>query len=528
MSEAGTGDRIESKKDRLARLLRERAEQAKVWHPVSNGQRALWFMHQLSPLSAANNEAFAWRVQGAGVNTQDGSYFDQLVERHPILRTTYVAREGVPWAVVHPRIRFPLEWTDAQRWSEADLEQALAQESNRPFDLEKGPLLRLHAFRREDVTIVLMVMHHIAIDLSSMAIIIEELQALMLAHAMGGTAALPPVSASYKDFVEWEAAMIASPEGDRQRNYWLKRLAGPRPLLELPYDRPRPPVQTFRGRTHPFGLSARLTQQLEDLAREQRTTLHTLLLATYQVFLHRYTGQNDILVGSVASGRNQARFERVVGYLANPVVMRAQFDGDPSFREFLAQAWQSVQEMLEHQNYPFSLLVERLLVRRDPSRGPLVDTVFVLQRPQRERSAEERRAQAGSSTFGVAERDQSGTRMSMGGSLLELFLVEHHIAKFDLELEMFGVGDRLSGWFRYNTDIFDCETIARMSNNFLTLLQGVVEHPEARLSELPLLSPEERHDVLDVSAPRQTLRSPAQHPDRPATHRRSQPSLLQS
>jgi len=498
----------QARKARLAQLLRQRAEQGKQHHLLSNGQRALWFLHQLAPASAANNEAFAWRTSVHLDAPKLQAALAQIVERHPALRTTFVVRDGTPWAVVHPRLPVALGTTNAEGWTGEQLQSALAQESNRPFDLARGPLLRLHLYERPGNYVFLTVMHHIAIDLWSMAIIMEELQALLLANKFGMPAVLPPPPPSYQEFVEWEAQMLGVPEGERQRAYWMERLAAPLPVLELPTDRPRPRVQNFRGKTLPFRLRAGLSSQLEDLARTQRTTLNTVLLAAFQVLIHRYSGQDDVLVCSVMSGRTQPRFERVVGYLANPVVIRADLSGDPPFIAFLAQVRQRMLEALDHQNYPFSLLVERLLVKRDPSRGPLVDIVFVLQRPQRSRSRSEQKNERGIAPFGVTQDRTKGAQVTLGGHLIELFLVEHDIAKFDLELEMFEMGDELAGWFRYNTSLFDLETVACLSDNFLTLLEGLVEHPEQRLSDLPLLSASECRDVLTASAPGQQVGAP--------------------
>ncbi len=498
----------QAKKARLVQLLRQRAEQGKRYHPLSNGQRALWFLHQLAPDSAANNEAFAWRTHVHVDSRTLHAAIEQIVERHPARRTTFVARDGAPWAVVHPRSPVALETTNAAGWTGEQLQSALARESNRPFDLDRGPLFRMHLFERPGNYVFLTVMHHIAIDLWSMAIIMEELQALLMANGFGLSAVLPPPPPSYQEFVEWEAQMLRGPEGERQRAYWLERLAGPLPVLELPTDRPRPPVQNFRGRTLAFRLQARLSSQLDDLARTQRTTLNTVLLAAFQVLLHRYSGQDDLLVGSVVSGRTQPRFERVVGYLANPVVVRANLSGDPPFTGFLAQVRQRMLEALDHQNYPFSLLVERLLLSRDPSRGARVDAVFVLQRPERSRSRSDQKTERGIAPFGVTEDRAKGAQVTLGGHLIELFLVEHDIAKFDLELEMFEIGDELGGWFRYNTSLFDPQTVASLSNNFLTLLEGLIEHPEQRLSELPLLSASEYREVLAASAPAQQVGAP--------------------
>jgi len=498
----------QAKKARLAQLLRQRAEQGRRYHPLSNGQRALWFLHQLAPASAANNEAFAWRTSVPLDAPKLQAALEQIVERHPALRTTFVARDGTPWAMVHSRSPVRLETTDAEGWTGEQLQSALARESNRPFDLERGPLLRLHLFERPGNYVFLTVMHHIAIDLWSMAIIMEEIQALLLADKVGMPAALPPPPPSYQEFVEWEAQMLRGPEGERQRAYWMDRLAAPLPVLELPTDHPRPPVQNFRGKTLPFRLDAGLSSRLEDLARTQRTTLNTVLLAAFQVLIHRYSGHDDVLVGSVMSGRTQPRFERVVGYLANPVVMRADLSGDPPFTGFLAQVRQRMLEALDNQNYPFSLLVERLLFKRDPSRGPLVDAVFVLQRPERSRTRSDQKNDRRIAPFGVTEDRAKGAQVTLGGYQIELFLVEHDIAKFDLELEMFEMGDELAGWFRYNTSLFDPETVASLSNNFLTLLESLVERPEQRLSELPLLSESECRDVLAASAPAYQVGAP--------------------
>ena len=223
--------------------------------------------------------------------------------------------------MVHPSAQVPLDVTNASGWTSERLQSALAVESNRPFDLERGPLLRMHLFERPGQHVILTVMHHIAIDLWSMAIIMEETQTLLLANKVGIPAVLPPPPPPYQEFVEWEAQMLRGPDGERQRAYWFQRLSPPLPVLELPTDHPRPPVQSFRGKTLPFRLGTGLSRRLEDLARAERTTLNTLLLAAFGVLLHRYSGQDDVLVGTVMSGRTQPRFERVVGYLANPVVI---------------------------------------------------------------------------------------------------------------------------------------------------------------------------------------------------------------
>jgi hypothetical protein len=502
------GASAHEKKARLVHLLKQRVEQGKLYHPLSNGQRALWFLHQLAPESAANNEAFAWRTPAKPNFSILKPALDLLVARHPALRTTFVAKDGMPWAVVNAKAEVPLERTTVSGWLAAKLEAALTEAANRPFDLERGPLLRMHLFERPECYIYLTVMHHIAIDLWSMAIIVDELQVLLVAQQLGMPPGLPPPPPPYQEFVEWETQMLAERDGERQRAYWMERLAAPLPALQLPTDRPRPQVQTFRGRTLPFRVDASLSARLAELATSHRTTLNTVLLAAFQVLLHRYCGQDEVLVGTVMSGRTQQRFERVVGYLANPVVIRADLTGDPPFARFLALVRQRMLEALDHQNYPFSLLVERLLAARDPSRQPLVDAVFILQRPRSSISRSDRTTRRDIATFGVTDGGANGAQITLGGTSVELFLVEHGIAKFDLELEMFELGDELGGWFRYSTDLFDRVTVASLSQNFLTLLGSLIEYPDQRVSELPLLSAREYRDVLLACTPTQKVGTP--------------------
>jgi hypothetical protein len=499
-SERLAGLSAADKRALLARMLREKKEQSRPLDPLSHGQRALWFLQQLAPDSAANNEAFAWRIRANLDADKLKLVMQALVDRHPALRTTYTSRGGEPMAVVNDRQPCGFEVSDASAWSPELLQQRLAESANRPFDLEHGPVFRVHFFKRSAQDyIILTNVHHIAVDLWSMVIIMEDLQALYLSQQLGVPASLPPLTQHPHDFVRWQTDMLQGPEGQRHWNYWQRQLGGELPVLDLPTDRPRPPIQTYRGSTHAFSLGVELTNQLKAFAKANQTTLYTTLLAAYQVLLGRYSGQEDLLVGSITAGRSQPRFERVVGYLANPVALRADLSGDPPFLDFLAQVRQTVLDAIEHQDYPFSLLVERLLPHRDPSRAPLVDAVFILQKPHGFESA--RKDQRDVTPFGVADTAKKGGQVAFAGTPVELFLLEHHIAKFDLELEMFESGVELTGWMRYNTELFDSATVVRLERNFQTLLAGIVQDPNRPISELPALSDEERRLVLAASEP---------------------------
>ena len=285
------------------------------------------------------------------------------------------------------------------------------------------------------------------------------------------TAVLPPLDLQYTDYVRWQAEMLASPQGERLWSYWRKQLAGPLPVLHLPTDRPRPPIQTYRGASHDFTLNEELSSRLKTLAKANGATLYMVLLAAFQVTLSCHTGQEDLLVGSPMVGRSRAEFEGIVGLFTNPVILRANLSGNPTFQAFLAQVRQTVLAALEHQDYPTVLLVERLRPPRDLSRPPLCQVMFVLDKPHR-------LAEQGAPAFGLGE---TGLRMNPGGLVLESFALERRAATLDLVLLVIETASALSASMRYNTDLFDPATIARMAGHFETLLRRVVMQPDAQV-----------------------------------------------
>jgi hypothetical protein len=219
---------------------------------------------------------------------------------------------------------------------QAALDERLVAEAQRPFDLEQGPLLKVHLFKRPSAdSVLLLTTHHIIVDLWSLTVLMHELDTVYSALQAGTTAELRPLDRQYTDYVRWQNDLLQSETGKRHRDYWLRQLAGPLPLLALPADRPRPPLQTYCGAAHSFRLNPKLTAQLKALSRDQNATLYTTLLAAFQVLLYRYTGQHEILVGSPTSGRNRGWLAGLVGYLVNPVVLRAELANDQSFAEFL-------------------------------------------------------------------------------------------------------------------------------------------------------------------------------------------------
>ncbi len=476
----------QEKRELLKQLLQEKANKAQAVAPLSYGQRALWFLHQLAPDSAAYNVTFAVRVRSQIDIPAMRRAFQALIARHASLRTTYAVQSGEPAQEVHGFQEAVFEEVDASGWDEKTLVEQTAASYQRPFDLERGPVARLTLFSRSTADHVLqLVMHHIAVDGWSLGILIDELQALYVAETTG-VLALPPTTVQYVDFVNWQKELLAGPEGERLRSYWLQRLSGGElPTLNLPTDKPRPPLQTYQGATRDFNLSEKLTRQLRDLARAERATLYTVLLAAFQTLLHRYTGQDDILVGSPMVGRSRAEFQKAVGYFVSPVVLRANLAGNPTFKAFLAQMRQTVLEALSHQDYPFPLLVEQLRLKRDPSRSPVFEAMFNLQKIERLGSAADLLRPGG-----------TGPPVTVGGLVVEPFITRQEEGQFDLVLDALETDNSLLGVIKYNTDLFEAATIARLAEHFRALLEGIVADPDQPLSDLPLLTEAERHQLL--------------------------------
>jgi len=451
--------------------------------PASHGQQALWFLQRLAPESRAYHIARAARIRTPLDVAALRRAFEALVARHASLRTTFATRGGNP--VQRPAARGELcfEHEDASGWSEARLTEELEARALRPFELERGPLFRVTLLTRApDDHVLLLAMHHLIADLWSLTVLVGELQALYRSERTGASLHLPRLEVTCADHARWQAALLAGAEGERQWAYWRQQLAGELPALALPLDRPRPPVQAFQGRSLAFSWEAPLLRGLQALARQHQATLYMTLLAGFQALLHRWSGQDDVLVGTPAAGRSRARFAGLFGYLVNPIVMRARFEDRPSFSALLEQTRRAVLGGLDHQDFPFALLVERLHPRRDPSRSPLFQAMFALQRPHA-------LAEEGLAAFSL---DEPGARLRLDGLEAEALPLAHKVAQFDLTLTMAEVGGRLLGSLEYDTALFDAPTMARMVDHLRLLLEAVVERPDRRIDELPLLSPEEQ------------------------------------
>jgi len=439
-------------------------------YPLSHGQQSLWAIQHVSPESTAYNVSFAALIRGEVDLNALRRAFDELLQRHPLLRANFPAQYGVPVCVVQEHREDALRVEDATAWTKEELFDRLNEDAWTSFDLENGPLLRASLFKSSaHEHVLLLTAHHIIVDYWSLAVLLREIDQLYEAEIENRPAARETPT-HYSDYVHQQTDLLAGPEGKLLRNYWFPQLAGELPVLDLPTDRARPPIQTYRGASVTAKLNPRLTEALKKLATSHEATLFMTLVATFQVLLYRYTGQEEIIVGSPSSGRGSAEFARTIGYFVNPLVLRAKLSPERSFSEFLAETRLTTLAAFEHQEYPFDLLVKQLQPERAPARSPLFQVMFAFQK--------------------------GGAALKLGGLPVESISLDQRAAQFDLSLTVAEVDSALDASFEYNTDLFEQTTIERLSENFQILLDSIVADPSLCLSELSLLSNAARRQVL--------------------------------
>jgi amino acid adenylation domain-containing protein len=455
-------------------------------HPLSIGQQALWFLYRMAPDNVAYNIAAALRLRNEIDLSAMRRAFQSLVDRHASLRTTFANVDGTPMARIREDVEVSLEIIDAGQWSEAALQEHLSASARRLFNLEDGPLLRIELLKRGVAEYVLLIVaHHIVVDFWSLAILLRELGTLYEEERQNLVASLVPLKLRYADYVDWQTRMLEEKQ-DELLDYWKFQLADLPPPLNLNGNRLRPPIQTHSGASITFNLDEELTRKIKTLGESRGATLYMTLLAAFQVLLYRYSGQPDILVGSPSAGRTRAALAPCVGYFVNPLVLRSNLSGQPSFETLLDNVRQTVLDAFAHQNYPFALLVKHLQPERDPGRTPLFQIMFVLQQTHLLR-------EEGLGAFAVGE---TGARLNLGELLLESMSLKQRVAQFDLTLAMAESEDMLVASLEYNTDILDEATVTRMARHFCVLLESIVAEPEQRIGELRLLDQAERRRML--------------------------------
>ena len=444
--------------------------------PLSFAQERLWFMDQLLPQSDLFNLSTALRLTGQLDVAVLKHSLNEIIRRHEALRTTFAIVEERPVQLIAPNMSLALPVVDLRYLPpdqrEAEASRLAAEEAHQTFDLTRGPLVRTKLLRLQaEEYVFLLTMHHIVSDGWSLGIFWKELGILWSAFASGKSSPLPELPIQYGDFAVWQRDWLQGGVLNSQLVYWRNQLSN-LPTLQLPTDRPRPVVQTFCGARHEVKLPESLTIALKALSKRQGTTLFMTLLAAFQVLLYRYTGQEDIVVGTYIAGRNRAEIEALIGFFLNSLVIRTRLEGNLTFDELLARVRRITLDGYAHQDVPFAKLVEELQPVRDLSRNPLFQVMFQLLNVP---------------TLSDIE----------AGPEPQLLKVESVTSVFDLSC-MFQESKRgLRGHFEYNTDLFKARTITRMAGHYQTLLEGIVADSEQRLSDLPLLTEPEQHQLRE-------------------------------
>jgi amino acid adenylation domain-containing protein len=475
-----------SREEKLALLnrLARQKERAKRRFPLTFAQQRLWFLDRLDPGNHVNNifRAVSWRGPlDAGVL---GRVLSELVRRHESLRTTFPEVEGEPQQKVAPAAEFDLPMEDL---TSLPLPEALRrarelaeEESRRGFDLARGPVFRARLLRlAAEEHVLLLAMHHIVSDGWSMGLLFHELTVLYRAFAAGLPSPLGEPEVQYADFAVWQRERLSDERLAEEVAWWRERLAGFPDYLELPSDRPRPAGGSFRGAIEPFAVPSELSEKLRALAIREGATPFMVLLAAFETLLYRLCGQEAFLVGTNVAGRKRTELEGVIGLFTEVLLLRARLDAGLTFGELLAQVRRDALDAQAHQDLPFERLVEELQPERHLSHNPLYQVQFVLQ-------------------------NLPGGAVELPGVELASLPIERGLAKLDLTLEMVERDGQFSGYFEYNTDLFDRATIARIAGYFLQLLAGIVGGIDRPLGELPLLSREERRRALAEWNPRFT------------------------
>jgi amino acid adenylation domain-containing protein len=449
--------------------------------PLSFAQQRLWFLDLLSTGSSQYNNVLAQRLTGHLNMAVLERCIQEIVRRHESLRTCFETAEGQPVQRIASALLVPVECVDLstipERASREEAFQRFAREYTRaPFDLATGPLLRVAVMRlAENEHVLLTAIHHIISDGWSLSIFWKELVTLYDVFSSGQPSPLEALPIQYADYAAWQRQTLVGEYLERQLGYWREQLADAPTVLELPADHRRPTAQSFRGARYPIALGETLTRALRELAQQEGLTPFMVLLGAYAALLYRYTGQPDFLVGTPIAGRTQPETEALIGMFVNTLVLRMDLSGDPSFRLLLKRVNAAATGAYAHQELPFEKIVEALQPERTLSYNPLFQMSFAYENVL----------------------SLSSSPASLKASPMT---IDNGTSKFDLSLELMETDGMFWGSFEYNTDLFDAQTIGRMARHFQTLLEGILAHPEARLSQLPLLTEQEWRQLAAPTA----------------------------
>src|SRR5271170_2428759 len=445
--------------------------------PLSSAQSRMWFLAEFDENSTAYNRSNLFRLRGKLEQRALEQAFEEIVARHAVLRTNFRSRDGEPVQVVSPPAPVAVTYLDLSHEPAARrIELALAaviEAANRKFNLVRDAMLHpLLVKLDEDDHLLALTMHHIASDGWSIGVLMRELSALYAARISAEDGSqLKPLAIQYSDFAAWQSQAVRGTQIRESLAWWQRQLAGAPPLLALPSDRPRPPRQTFAGAAETFVIAKELADRLKEIARSERATLFMTLLAAFQTMLHRYTGVDDIVVGTPVAGRTRVETEGLIGLFVNTLAMRGDLAGDPAFREQLKRTRDFAFDAYAHQDLPFDMVVESIHPHRNLSYPPIFQLMFQV-------------------------RNYPLEDTQLAGLEVEEVDFDTGVTPFDLSFEVTEKAGRLFCKFIYNVDLFGRETIARMVGHFETLLEGIANDPETAISRLPLITEDERRQLL--------------------------------
>jgi amino acid adenylation domain-containing protein len=442
--------------------------------PLSFHQQRLWFLHELEPNSDPYKLCSAFRLTGRLDLEALQRALETIVARHEVIRTTYTARDGVPVQVIAESSPFELQMTDLTQVPQAErnqeIQRFLREEASCPFDLSSDLMLRARVLRLElEEHILVLVMHHIASDEWSRGVLFRELAALYEAFSLGQPSPVHDLPIQYADYAVWQLEWLQGEVLQNQLLYWKKQLDNVS-LLQLPTDHPRPPVLSHRGASQSLVLPKDLSEKLKTLGRKEGATLFMTLLATFQILMHRYTGQEDIVVGSPIAGRNRSEIESLIGFFVNTLVLRTDLSNNPTFTELLARVREVAVGAYAHQDIPFEKLVEELQPERDLSRTPLFQIFFTM--------------------LNLESPESYGPELC--GLAAEPLMLSEPDSKFDLTLYARENNEEIHLTLVYNADLFDAPTVTRMLGHYRTLLAGVVANPDHSIASISVLTEQER------------------------------------
>ena len=444
--------------------------------PLSFGQEQLWFLSQIQD-NTTYNLPLALQISGSLNISVLEQVITEIVRRHEILRTNFQQIEGKNLQVIRPEINISLQVINLEQITAKqqlqNVERLINQETDKIFNLSEDDLFQSTLYQlNQNSYILLLNMHHIISDGWSIGILLQELSTLYGAYLAGNKSPLPDLQIQYADYAIWQKEKFTSEIREKQLNYWKQQLADIPPLLELPTDKPRPPIQSFRGGIWEFSINSNLSQKIRTLTQQSDATLFMTMLAAFVILLYRCSGQDDILIGSPMAGRNRQEIQSLIGYFVNTVVLRTKLTGNPNFREILNQVRQVATDAHNYQDIPYNQVVEALNPQRNLSYNPVFQILFDLQHSLTD-------------------------KLQLPGLTLQPFLGEHSTSKFDLSLIIEDRGTELIGAWEYSSDLFTQEAISRITENFQTLLNGIVNNPETPINQLPIISAFEQQQILE-------------------------------